>query len=116
MHPEIPIDRFEVFATGLDHPECVAFDREGFLWAGGEAGQIYRISPEAKVESIATIPGFTGGIALSPDDEVFACNPAVGMVRISRNGKHEIFATRAGDHKLFCPNYPVFDSHGNLYV
>jgi hypothetical protein len=23
---EIPIERFEVFATGLDHPECVAFE------------------------------------------------------------------------------------------
>ncbi len=27
--PEVPIERFEVFATGLDHPECLAFDRAG---------------------------------------------------------------------------------------
>ncbi len=32
--PEIPIKRFEVFASGLDHPECLAFDRR----AGVEAG------------------------------------------------------------------------------
>ena len=49
MNPEIPIDRFEVFASGLDHPECCAFDRDGNLWAGGEAGQIYRIDPTGKV-------------------------------------------------------------------
>ena len=28
------------FASGLDHPEGLAFDREGNLWAGGEAGQL----------------------------------------------------------------------------
>ena len=48
MNPEIPIDRFEVFASGLDHPECCAFDRDGNLWAGGEAGQIYRIDADGQ--------------------------------------------------------------------
>ena len=46
--PEISIERFEVFATGLDHPECLAFYRDGTLWAGGEAGQIYRIDDTAR--------------------------------------------------------------------
>jgi len=31
MDPEIAIDRFEIFANGLDHPECCAFDRDGTL-------------------------------------------------------------------------------------
>jgi len=55
MDPIIPTDRFEVFATGVDHPECVAFDREGNLWAGGEAGQVYRIDRQSKVEQITQI-------------------------------------------------------------
>src|SRR4051812_41124613 len=69
MTPEVPIERFEVFATGLDHPECVAFDREGCLWAGGEAGQVYCIDRHGKVETIATLGGFTGGLAFSPTHE-----------------------------------------------
>ena len=28
METEIAIDRFEIFASGLDHPECCAFDRD----------------------------------------------------------------------------------------
>ena len=48
MNPIIPRERWEVFAGGLDHPECVAFDRKGNLWAGGEAGQIYRIDALGK--------------------------------------------------------------------
>src|SRR5579885_3141580 len=77
LTPEIAIERFEIFVNGLDHPECLAFDRQGILWAGGEAGQIYRISPEGKPETVATLGGFTGGIAWTPDDAaLYACNPA----------------------------------------
>ena len=117
MAPEIPIERFEVFAGGVDHPECVAFDREGFLWAGGEAGQVYRIDSSGKVQTIAALGGFSGGIALSLDDsECFVCNPALGMVAVKRDGTHRIFATHAKERKLICPNFPVFDRAGNLYV
>jgi gluconolactonase len=116
LEPVIPIERFEVFATGLDHPECVAFDREGNLWAGGEAGQIYRIDPTGRVETIAALGGFTGGIAVSPTGEVFVCNPSMGVVRVSPNGSHEVFASHAGEHKLLTPNYAVFDRTGRMYV
>src|SRR5436853_3094123 len=86
LTPEIAIERFEIFANGLDHPECLAFDREGVLWAGGEAGQIYRISKEGQVETVATLGGFTGGIAWTPDDSaLYACNPAHGVVRVERS-------------------------------
>lgn len=116
MTPAIPIERFEVFATGLDHPECVAFDREGNLWAGGEAGQVYRINPQGDVQLIATLGGFTGGIACSPGGEIFVCNPSLGIVRVDASGKHEVFATHAGERKLICPNYPVFNRGGDLFV
>jgi gluconolactonase len=116
MTPEIAIERFEVFATGLDHPECVAFDRDGNLWAGGEAGQVYRVDPAGRVETVAALGGFTGGMAFSPDDELFVCNPSLGVVRVGRNGRHEVFASHAGARKLVTPNYPVFDAAGNLYV
>ena len=34
------------FGEGLDHPECVAWGCDGYAYAGGEAGQIYRIDIE----------------------------------------------------------------------
>lgn len=116
MTPEIPIERFEVFATGLDHPECVAFDRDGNLWAGGEAGQVYRIDRDARVHTVATLGGFTGGLAFSPADELFVCNPSLGVVRVARDGRHEVFATHADGHKIITPNYAVFDKDGSLFV
>ena len=66
--PEIPIERFEIYANGLDHPECLAFDRDGMLWAGGEAGQVYRIAPGGVVEMVAGMGGFCAGVAWLPDD------------------------------------------------
>ena len=46
MHPLLA--KATVFAEGLDHPECVAVHPDGTIWAGGEAGQIYRISSEER--------------------------------------------------------------------
>src|SRR5688500_1013220 len=114
--PEIDIERFEVFATGLDHPECVAFDREGNLWAGGEAGQVYRIDRDGRVEAVATLGGFTGGLAFSPDDELFVCNPSLGVVRVSRDGRHEVFASHVGGQKIVTPNFAVFDKSGSVFL
>ena len=116
MSPEIPIETFEIFATGIDHPECLAFDRNRDLWAGGEAGQIYRISPESSVQLITSMGGFCGGLAFSLKDELFVCNPTLGIVRVESSGKFSVFATHAANHKLICPNYGLFDPDGNYYV
>lgn len=117
MTPEIPIESFEIFAAGVDHAECIAFDRDGNLWAGGEAGQIYRITPDGKPEQIASLGSYSAGIAFSPGEEdLFVCNPQLGIVRVRKDGKFSVFATHAGRHKLVCPNYGLFDSAGNYYV
>ncbi len=117
MKPETPIDRFEIFASGLDHPECCAFDREGNLWAGGEAGQIYRIDCSGNVKTIANLGGFCAGLAFSPDDcELFVCVAGLGVACVAKNGEHRIFATHVGDHKIIAANYVLFDSRGQLYV
>lgn len=116
MNPEIPREAFEVFATGIDHPECIAFDRRGELWAGGEAGQIYRINPQREVTLITTLGGFCAGLAFSPADELFVCNTQLGIVHVRPDGSHSIFASHAGAHKLVCPNYGLFNAAGDYYV
>ncbi len=115
--PEIPIERFEIFANGLDHPECLTFDREGWLWAGGEAGQVYRISPKGALETVTSMGGFCAGVAWTPDDvELFVCNPQHGIVRVSRAARWSVFARSVGTQPLVCPNYGLFDRAGNYYV
>lgn len=116
MPPEIPIERFSIFASNLDHPECLAFDREGVLWAGGEAGQIYRIDRDGTVETVVHLGSFCAGLAFSSADELFVCTPGVGIGQVTRDGKHAIFASHVAGRPLICPNFGVFDSAGNYYV
>jgi gluconolactonase len=116
MIPELSIEAFSIFANGLDHPECLAFDRHGDLWIGGEAGQIYRVSPEGKVQLVTNLGGFCAGLAFSPKGELFVCNPKLGIVRVDPTGDFTVFATHAGERKLVCPNYGLFDTQGSYYV
>ncbi len=117
---EINIKDVSVFADGLDHPECVAMHPDGSVWAGGEAGQIYRISPDGKeIKEMANTGGFTLGIAFAPGAEwLAACdlkNHCVWKLDLSNN-QLSLFADGADDEKFNIPNYPVFDSNGMLYV
>jgi gluconolactonase len=110
------MDRFEVFAEGLDHPEGLAFDADGDLWAGGELGQIYRISPKGKVRTVTTLGGFNLGLTFSARQELFVCNFKLGaLIQLDRSGKMIRGWDRVGHYRLRNPNFSVFDREGNLY-
>ena len=114
---EIAVDQFETYADGLDHPEDIAFDSDGVLWAGGELGQVYRIPEKGRVEEVTNVGGFCLGLAFSPSDELYICNSKLAsVIKVQKNGKSKLFADSAGNYKLKLPNYGVFDSAGNLFV
>ena len=112
----LPIERFEIFATGLDHSEGLAFDREGILWAGGEAGQVYRIDSRGAVTRFSDLGTFNCGLAWTPDDrELYICNPAKGVIRMSRLGEWSVIVDTAQSKKIICANYGVFTTKGDYY-
>jgi gluconolactonase len=116
MQPQVPIERFEIFAEGLDHPEGLAFDSDGHLWAGGELGQIYCISPKGKVRVVATLGGFNLGLTFSVRQQLFVCNFKLGvLLQLDRSGKVLCTWERVGRYRLRNPNFAVFDREGNLY-
>ena len=116
-HIELPLDQFETYVEGLDHSEDLAFDRDGMLWAGGEAGQIYRVPKQGQLEEVTNIGGFCLGLTFSASDELFVCNAKLAsIVRVEKGGRSSLFAHAAGSRKLKQPNYSVFDSQGNLYA
>ena len=116
MRPEVPLEKFEMFAEGLDHPEGLAFDVDGNLWAGGELGQIYKINRKGKVRTVATLGGFNLGLTFSSRQELFVCNFKLGaLIQLDRSGKTIRSWERAGRYRLRSPNFSVFDGGGNLY-
>src|SRR5258708_27303081 len=115
--PEIPMKRFQSFAEGLDHPEGLAFDADGILWAGGELGKIYRIDARGKVKEIARLGGFCLGLTFSKKQELHVCNfKRSALIHINRKGRVLGCIERVGTRELITPNFSVFDSDGNLYL
>lgn len=102
----------------LDHPECVIWDPRGLLYAGGEAGQVYSISLDGRVVTLAELEGRVLGLALDGDGGLYACD--VGsheVVRIDLEaGRTERFIAGVDSHRLMTPNYIAFDRDGNLFV
>jgi sugar lactone lactonase YvrE len=114
------LDKATIFVDGLDHPECVAVHPDGSVWAGGEAGQIYRISADgSSIEEFANTGGFILGIAFSTGADWLAIcdlnNHCVWKLEI-QSAKLTKFAEGAGKHSFNIPNYIVFDNQANLYV
>jgi gluconolactonase len=114
--PLVSIESFSLFADGLDHPEGLAFDRAGDLWAGGERGQIYRISPEGHVATVAELGGFNLGITVSLKGTLFACNFKLGaLLEVDSSGRLLRTVDHVGAYALRNPNFSVADHEGNLY-
>lgn len=103
----------------FDHPEAVAWGPDGWTYAGGEAGQLYRFGLEGGgLEEVARIDGgFLLGLAHDADANTYACNDRSGCVhRIAPDGNVTVYANGNAEQKMRVPNYPVFDDSGNLYV
>ena len=110
--------QISVLVDGLDHPEGIAWGLDGYVYAGGEAGQLYRIDIERKEFSqFADTGGFVLGMALDASNNVYACDAGNHCVmRITPGGIVTTYSTGAPNEPFRTPNYPAFDSEGNLYV
>jgi gluconolactonase len=103
----------------LDHPEAVAWGPDGKLYAGGEDGQLYRISlDDNSCQVVAKVAGgFLLGLAHDAAGNVYACDERKGCVhKITPKGDVSTYAKGDGAQSFRLPNYPVFDDAGNLYV
>lgn len=102
-------------ATPLDHAEGVCWSPgAGALYAGGEAGQLYRLGLDGRgPEVVAVVEGaFLTGLACDADGSVYACDVNGGCVwRIDPDGA----ASRYGGPIAY-PNYPAFAADGRLLV
>jgi gluconolactonase len=116
----LSLKRLSTFADGLDHPECVTTGPDGTVYAGGEAGQVYRISPDGKaVDEIARTGGFVLGVAMAPDGRnLHVCDlkqKSIFKLDVVTK-KLSLFADRAGGKPISIPNHLAFTVDGSLFV
>lgn len=108
----------ETLVDGLNHPEGVAYGVDGFGYAGGEAGEVYRIDLDSGVaEIIGSTGGFLLGVTLDNDNNIYGCD--IGMkavVRVTQKGEVSVVSSGTPSRPMATPNYAVFDRTGYLYV
>ena len=112
------IDNFAPFVDGLDHPEGVTWGPDGYIYAGGEAGQIYRVNlDDGTFQEIGNTGGFVLGLCLDANANVYACDSVKkAVMRITPEGKVSTYSDGSPERRMTTPNYPAFDKQGNLYV
>ena len=100
-------------SKGLDHPEGLCFADDRTLFAGGEAGQVYRVDPvTGDSRIVARTGGFLLGLCADASGAVYACDAGRNQVlRIDPSGEIGAVSTGCLDN----PNDCAFDSHGNLF-
>jgi sugar lactone lactonase YvrE len=119
--PLLDVAAARIFCDGIDHAEGVAVHRDGSVWCGGEAGQVYRIAPDGSSLELRVEPtgGFTAALAFGPDGLLYYVD--IGQRALFRldpaGGAPEPLVSGSVDgHELRIPNAIAFDGAGKLFL
>jgi gluconolactonase len=112
---------FIKIADGLHFPEGPAWDGKGNLYVSScYGGYITRVSKNDIVRFIDSSSNSnikqTNGLTVYKDGNIFACDYGFGAIlKISPEGKSEIFIDGYDGKRFNRPNDLAFDDKGNLY-
>jgi gluconolactonase len=112
---------FIKIADGLHFPEGPAWDGKGSLYVSNcYGGYITKISPDGNSRFIDSTsnPNLkqTNGLTFYKDENLYACDYGLGAIlKISPEGKSEIFIDGYEGKRFNRPNDLAFDDKGNLY-
>jgi gluconolactonase len=112
---------FVKIADGLHFPEGPAWDGTGNLYVSScHGGYITKISSNEVIKFIDSTFNHdlkqTNGLTVYNDGNIFACDYGLGAIlKISPDGKSEIFIDGYNGKNFNRPNDLAFDSEGNLF-
>ncbi|MBM3885906.1 MAG: SMP-30/gluconolactonase/LRE family protein [Gemmatimonadetes bacterium] len=102
-------------AWHIDHAEGIAIDADGWVWVGGEEGQVYRGRLDGEPDVIATLPGRVLGIAIDRDGNAFIADmTGPGIYRVTPDGAVDLVSDGCAERPARIPNHPVFLADGTL--
>ncbi|OGU40549.1 MAG: hypothetical protein A2315_01400 [Ignavibacteria bacterium RIFOXYB2_FULL_35_12] len=112
---------FNMIADRMRFPEGPAWDGKGNLYVSScYGGYILKISSNGSLKLIDSAASQnmkqTNGLTVYKDENVYACDYGLGAIlKISPDGKSEIFINGYEGKKFNRPNDLAFDEQGNLY-
>ena len=114
----VGLEPLEMFANGLDHAEGIAVLRDGTIYVGGEAGQVYRVAGDGGFEEVANTGGFALGVAADGEGRLYVCDSVhKAVMRVNpADGAVETFSSGTAERPMAVPNWGAFDGAGNYYV
>ncbi len=106
-----------VLVEGLDHPEGVCWDPDAaIVWAGGEDGQLYRVSLDGTFAEVARAPSFVLGLAVDGRGRLAVCASADGSLCAFDGAAVRRVVCEVDGEPLVLPNYPAFSPDGTLWL
>jgi sugar lactone lactonase YvrE len=110
-------DRVEAYATELGVPTGLAFDRDGALFVGDRSGSVFRVGPDRRVETFASLPASVAAfhLTIGPDGSLYVTAPTLAshdvLYRVTPDRLVEVVSDGFGR-----PQGLAFDKRGDLYV
>lgn len=114
----LPLERLETLAEGLDHPEGICQTLDGTIYAGGEAGQLYRIEPDGTFTELLRTGGLLLGLAADGAGRIYAADVTQRCVwRMDpATGSYERWTAGSAERPLKTPNWGAFGPDGSFYL
>lgn len=111
---------FEKLVGSLEFPEGPVWDGKNLFVSNCYGGYITKITPDTSYTFVDSVNNKflkqTNGLAFDRDGNLFACDYGIGAIlKISQDGKTEIYSNGFNGKKFNRPNDLAFDPYRNLY-
>ena len=98
------------------HPEDVALDAEGYIYAGFDDGRIIQLRPDGtRPQLFANTSGRPLGLIFDSSGNLIVSDAIKGLLSVSRIGEVKTLSTEADGTKLGCVNDLDVASNGTIY-
>lgn len=108
-----------VFASGLRFPEGPVAMPDGtwLVVEGGDRGCVTQITADGKERRTVAVTGLPNGLAVDSAGSIWVAEPKVpSLLRVTLDGKVEVFMTECHGEPFLYPNDLCFGPDGALYL